>query len=97
MRWRRFMLTMNLLLIAHPTQPVQLNAQTAEARADLLAKNGVTRKQRDSVAGNGNGNGVQASAVRAARSAAPLRTVHVPRALRRSAMMGAPLRMARAF
>lgn len=74
---------------------MQLTAETAEARADLLAKNGVTRKQRDSVVG-GNGNGVQASAVRAARPAA----VHnAPRALgplRRSALMGAPLRMARA-
>lgn len=89
------MLMIRLLLIAHPTQPLQLNAQTAEARADLLAKNGVTRKQRDSVAGNGNG--VQASAVCAARPAVPLRTARVPRALRRSALMGAPLRMARAF
>lgn len=79
---------------------MQLTAETAEARADLLAKNGVTRKQRDSVVGgngNGNGNGVQASALRAARPAAVRRAPRALGPLRRSALMGAPLRMARAF
>ncbi len=83
------------LLPPLPNVTLQLNAATAEARADLLAKNGVTRKQRDSVVGNGNG--VQASAVRAARAAPLPRAPRAPRTLRRSALAGAPLRMARAF
>ncbi|KAI7838916.1 hypothetical protein COHA_007322 [Chlorella ohadii] len=80
---------------AYTDEIAELNAATAEGRADLLAKNGVTRKQRDSVVGNGNG--VQASAVGAARAAPLPRAPHAPRTLRRSALAGAPLRMARAF